>query len=99
MSHSVKFNLRKSARIYHIHIALIKQLAMKISNEQISLILEGIEDGLTIEQCCKYILHINRNTFYRNATPEQIDIIKSHKFLYSSLPSSYARNKIRIKSL
>jgi len=72
---------------------------MKITNEQITLMLEGIEDGLTIEQCCKYILHIDRSVFYRNATPEQIDIVKSHKFLYSSINSSYARNKIRIKSL
>jgi hypothetical protein len=72
---------------------------MKISKEQISLILEGIEDGLTIEQCCKYILHIDRSVFYRNATPEQIDIVKAHKFLYSSINSSYHRTNIRVKSL
>lgn len=72
---------------------------MKITNEQITLMLEGIEDGLTIEQCCKYILHIDRNVFYRNATPEQIDIVKTHKLFNASLHASYHRNKIRIKSL
>lgn len=72
---------------------------MKITEEQISLILEGIEDGLTIEQCCKYILHIDRNYFYCNASPEQIDVVKTHKLLNSSNHASYARNKIRVRSL
>lgn len=72
---------------------------MEISNEQISLILEGIEDGLTIEQCFKYILHIDRGCFYNSVTPEQLDVIKTHKFLYSSSHASYARTNIRVKSL
>lgn len=72
---------------------------MKITNEQISLILEGIEDGLTIEQCCKYRLGVSRHYFYDRATPEQIDIVKTHKLLNASVQSSYARNKIRVRSL
>ena len=72
---------------------------MKITDEQISLMLEGIEDGFTIDQCCKYILHKDRTYFYVNATPEQVDIVKTHKLLHSSINASYARNKIRIKSL
>jgi hypothetical protein len=72
---------------------------MKITNEQITLMLEGIEDGLTIDQCCKYVLHRDRTYFYVNATPEQIDVVKTHKLLNASLHASYHRNKIRIKGL
>jgi hypothetical protein len=70
-----------------------------ITDEQINLMLEGIEDGLTIDQCCKYILHKDRAYFYANATPEQIDIVKTHKLLNASLHASYHRVKIRINGL
>lgn len=66
---------------------------MEITAQQIHLMLEGIEDGLTIEQCCKHRLGVSRDYFYRHATKEQIDAIKTHKFLYSSVNASYVRIK------
>lgn len=68
-----------------------------ITREQIDAILLGIEDGLTIEQCIKYILKIDREQFYHYATPEQKDEVKTHKMLHVTLGADYQRSFIRTK--
>ncbi len=65
---------------------------MKITDEQINLILKGIENGFTIQECCKKVLHINSNRFYRNATKEQKQIVITHKLLHSDITSCYKRS-------
>ena len=64
---------------------------MTITQEQIDKILLGIEDGLSIDHCCKYILHISRGKFYKFATQEQKDMVKTYKTLQADLSADYNR--------
>ena len=50
--------------------------------KQIQIILDGIKNGYTIEECCKNLLNISRYYFYNNATNEQKKIISNQKILY-----------------
>lgn len=50
-----------------------------ITREQMNIIILGIEQGLTIEKCCSYMLHIASRCFYRYATDEQKTEIKNYK--------------------
>jgi hypothetical protein len=63
-----------------------------ITQEQINIILSGIEDGYTIEECCELLLHIDRNFFYEHATAEQKNEVRTHKLLHSDIHSCYMRS-------
>lgn len=67
---------------------------MVITQEQMDLMLAGIEDGLTIDQCCKYILHIRREQFYTYATDEQKIEIKNHKILHAGFINDTGRKSL-----
>jgi len=71
---------------------------MTITQEQIDAMLLGIEDGLSIDHCCKYILHITRREFYLSATQEQKDIVKTYKTLQANLSADYNRAFMRNKN-
>jgi hypothetical protein len=66
---------------------------MVITQEQMDLMLSGINDGLTIDQCCKYILHISRRNFYKYATNEQKMEIKSCKVVNSGFFNDSLRSR------
>ena len=70
---------------------------MAITQEQIDKVLLGIEDGLSIDHCCKYILHITRREFYLSATQDQKDIVKTYKILQADLSADYNRAFINNK--
>lgn len=65
-----------------------------ITAHHIDIILKGIEDGYTIQQCCKELLKFSgTNVFYHNATKEQKDLVRIHKFIHSGIEADYARTQ------
>jgi hypothetical protein len=68
---------------------------MAITQEQIDKVLSGIEDGITIKQCCKYILNMSSSEFYKSATQEQKDLVKIYKTLQANLSADYNRAFMR----
>jgi hypothetical protein len=64
---------------------------MTFTQEHIDIILSGIEKGYNIQKCCKELLGVHSNNFYRYATKEQKDVVKTHKLLNAGLRSSYER--------
>jgi hypothetical protein len=62
-----------------------------ITQEQINIILSGIEDGYTIVECCELLLHIRPIFFYTHATAEQKREVRTHKLLHSDIHSCYIR--------
>jgi hypothetical protein len=68
-----------------------------ITQEQINIILSGIEDGLTIVECCESLLDIRPIFFYQHATAQQKDEVKTHKLLHSDIHSCYMRTFVNYK--
>lgn len=64
-----------------------------ITSEHINIILLGIERGLTIQKCCRDLLHIDSNTFYYYATQEQKDQVRIHKLLHNNIHNCYGRTR------
>jgi hypothetical protein len=91
-------HIHQNHKYIAIHIAF-KLIIMKkcITQEQINIILLGIEDGFTIEQCCERLLRMDRNFFYQHATMQQKDEVKTHKLLHSDIHSCYMRSFVSKK--
>ena len=70
----------------------LKNVFMPITDKQIDIMLKGIEDGYTIDECCTKLLKFScSSSFYTKATKEQKDMVIIHKHLHSSLDTCYAR--------
>jgi len=69
-----------------------------ITSNHINIILMGIEDGYTIQECCVRFLKFSGSAvFYHNATKEQKDLVITHKLLHSNQRACYSRIHQRLK--